>query len=265
MIVTCSNCHARYAVDPLAIGPGGRTVQCARCSHRWFQKVEGPKPPPDMVIRPPERGVSLPVPVPARPKPVWGKRLAIAAGILILLGGAGYGGYLYRDRLVDYRDKMLAFLPAGLRPAQPDSAASSTARSKSPMTATSTPSAAASAPAPTAEKPRPAVIPATAAAKPATPRLDPPATAARLEVDLSASKIELVDGRYVVRGQIANHGGTPGSTSKLVITFKKGSDVLGTRTYPLTVGPIAAGDHMTFSQTLEDPPAGATDIVPSVE
>ena len=28
-----------------------------------------------MVIRPPERGVSLPVPVPAKPEPVWGKRI----------------------------------------------------------------------------------------------------------------------------------------------------------------------------------------------
>ena len=35
MHVTCPNCGARYAVDPLAIGPAGRTVQCARCSHRW--------------------------------------------------------------------------------------------------------------------------------------------------------------------------------------------------------------------------------------
>ena len=40
MQVTCPNCGARYAVDPLAIGPAGRTVQCARCSHRWFEKVE---------------------------------------------------------------------------------------------------------------------------------------------------------------------------------------------------------------------------------
>ena len=41
MHVTCSNCGARYIVDPLAIGPTGRTVQCARCNHRWFE-VAGP-------------------------------------------------------------------------------------------------------------------------------------------------------------------------------------------------------------------------------
>ena len=39
MQVTCPNCGARYAVDPLAIGPVGRIVQCARCSNRWLQTV----------------------------------------------------------------------------------------------------------------------------------------------------------------------------------------------------------------------------------
>lgn len=39
MHVTCSNCGARYIVDPLAIGPTGRTVQCARCNHRWFERA----------------------------------------------------------------------------------------------------------------------------------------------------------------------------------------------------------------------------------
>lgn len=261
MIVTCSNCQARYAVDLLAIGPSGRTVQCARCSHRWFQRVEGPKPPPDMVIRPPERGVSLPVPVPAKPEPVWGRRIAIAAGILILLGAAGYGGYVYRDRLIGYRDKMLAFLPGDLRPSQPAVAPSGNPQAKSPMAAATASTRSAPAPAPAAQKSSANSAPAAAA----KPQLEPPAIPARLVVDLAASKIELVDGRYVVRGEIANHGGTPGSTSKLVVTFKKGSDILGRRTYPLTLGPIAAGEHMTFSQTLEDPPAGATDIVPSVE
>lgn len=39
MHVTCSNCGARYIVDPLAIGPTGRTVQCARCNNRWFERA----------------------------------------------------------------------------------------------------------------------------------------------------------------------------------------------------------------------------------
>ena len=40
MQVTCPQCGARYAVDPAAIGPTGRTVQCVRCSHRWFETVK---------------------------------------------------------------------------------------------------------------------------------------------------------------------------------------------------------------------------------
>jgi len=43
MQVTCPNCGARYAVDPLAIGPVGRIVQCARCAHRWLQTVAAAK------------------------------------------------------------------------------------------------------------------------------------------------------------------------------------------------------------------------------
>lgn len=46
MQVTCTNCRARYAVDPLAIGPSGRIVQCARCGDRWFQTVKLEPPPP---------------------------------------------------------------------------------------------------------------------------------------------------------------------------------------------------------------------------
>ena len=58
MVVTCPNCGSRYAVDPLAIGPAGRTVQCARCDHRWFHMVEGTAPLPDMVIRPTSAGAA---------------------------------------------------------------------------------------------------------------------------------------------------------------------------------------------------------------
>ena len=42
MIVTCPACATRFLVDPAALGPGGRTVRCARCAETWFQA-----PPPD--------------------------------------------------------------------------------------------------------------------------------------------------------------------------------------------------------------------------
>jgi predicted Zn finger-like uncharacterized protein len=252
MIVTCSNCRARYAVDPLAIGLTGRTVQCARCNHRWFQHVEGPLPTPDMVIRPqPTTSANaLPVPVPTPPEPGWGRRLAIAAFILLLVAAAGAAAYLHRDTLLGYADRLATYLPSELRSlgsnAMPRLPAPSTRapRAGSAETATAAPTA-----------------PAESAAAPNKPTPQP----AQLEVDLALSKIELIDGRYVVRGEIVNTGGSAGTARRLVVTFKKGDDVLATRSYPLALGSIAAGERLSFSQTLDNSPAGATDIVPSVE
>jgi len=301
MIVTCPKCEARYAVDPLAIGPSGRTVQCARCDNRWFQRVEGPPAPPDLVIRPPtNRGPSsLPVPVEAKPEPRRGKKALATLVVLILLGGAGYATYHFRDRLplavstklVFVRDKLavsrdmlIALLPKQLpffhsdkeapssssaAPAPPRAAAPATPSSSTTAPSTTPPSTtppAATTPAPAAATaPSTATVPNTTAPSTTAPRVDPPATPAQLEVDLSASKIELVDGRYVVKGEIVNHGGTPGAPTKLTVQFKKGSEVLISRSYPLTLGAIPAGDRQAFSQVLDNPPPGATDIVPSVE
>lgn len=70
MQVTCPNCRARYAVDPLAIGPSGRIVQCARCHDRWFQTVKL-EPTPPRASLPPEPTLGLPPPpaAPALAKP----------------------------------------------------------------------------------------------------------------------------------------------------------------------------------------------------
>ena len=112
----------------------------------------------------------------------------------------------------------------------------------------------------------PAVV---AAAPPAEPRPAPskmtvPARP-QLEIDVAASRIELVDGRYVVQGEIVNTGQATGSTSTLRLTFKRDNDVLGERSYALVEGPIAPGARLGFRQTLDDPPEGTTDIVPAVE
>jgi len=103
----------------------------------------------------------------------------------------------------------------------------------------------------------------TAAAQPPKPPAAQPRP--QIEIDLSKSKIEVVDGRYVVHGEVVNHGTTAGSTSQLRVTFKRNDDVLGDKTFPLVQGPLKPGDRATFSQVLEDPPAGTTDIVPVVE
>jgi predicted Zn finger-like uncharacterized protein len=216
MIVTCSNCAARYAVDPLAVGPSGRTVECARCHHRWFQRVEVPPPPPDLVIRPPSPGATAQLPAVIEPKPEfgWNRVLAVAAVVVILLAAAAFV----------FRQDIMAM-----------------------MTNEATAGHSASNAAP---------------AKMTTP--EPPARA-QLEIDVAASRIELVDGRYVVQGEIVNTGQATGSTNTLKLTFKRDNSVLGERSYALVQGPIAPGARLGFRQTLDDPPEGTTDIVPAVE
>jgi predicted Zn finger-like uncharacterized protein len=36
MILTCPSCVTRYYADDASIGPAGRSVRCAACSHTWF-------------------------------------------------------------------------------------------------------------------------------------------------------------------------------------------------------------------------------------
>src|SRR5882757_5651125 len=214
MLVTCSNCAARYAVDPLAIGPGGRTVECARCHHRWFQRVEAPPPPPDLVIRPPTPGVSAQLPAVIEPKPDLGlsRVLAVAVVVVVLLAAAAFA----------FRQEIMAMVTNEASIGRPVSVAAA-----------------------------PPAQPRSAPAKITMP--EPPARA-QLEVDLAASRVELVDGRYVVQGEIVNTGQAIGSTSTLKLTFKKDDDVLGERSYSMVEGPIAPGARLGFRQTLDDPP-----------
>lgn len=224
MQLTCSNCGARYAVDPLAIGPTGRTVQCVRCSHRWFQKPDVPPPvsespseaapapavtAPDIVIRPSTPGAGLPaLTTPAPTKRNWGTWIAYAIVLVVLLGGAGYA----------YRDQIKARLPASWRALLHSDAANAKQ-----------------------------------------------VTRAHLGIDMSTTKIDLIDGRYVVLGELINTGTAPGSTRRLKLVFRAGEQVLAERAMPLVEGPIAPGARRSFSLPLDEPPSGATNIVPTVD
>jgi predicted Zn finger-like uncharacterized protein len=231
MQVTCPQCGARYAVDPLAIGPTGRTVQCARCSHRWLEKgqaapaapLEPPpaeRPVPDFVIRPqPHYNAGLPAISPPRHTPHWGRW---AGGLAIAILVIAVAAFAWRDAI---RERLPAGWSALLsRDAVPGLFA-----------------------------------PPARAARTAEPE------EARIELDLTNSKVELVDGAYVVRGELVNNGRAPGSTSALRLVFRKGDDVLGQRAYPMIEGPIAPGARLSFSHPFDDPPDGTTNIVPTVE
>jgi predicted Zn finger-like uncharacterized protein len=232
MQVTCPQCGARYAVDPAAIGPSGRTVQCARCSHRWFETVEAapaasPLPPtderpvPDFVIRPqPHYSAGLPAISPPRRTVHWGRWAAAAAVLILAVGAATFAWRAeIRDRLPPGWSAFLSRDGARGVFASPAKAMQTTALPEEP----------------------------------------------RIELDLAASKIEFVDGGYVVRGELFNSGRAAGSTNMLKLIFRKGDDVLGERAYPLAEGPIAPGGRLGFSRPFDDPPDGTTNIVPSVE
>ena len=36
MLIVCPNCATSYQVEPPSLGPGGRSVRCARCRNLWF-------------------------------------------------------------------------------------------------------------------------------------------------------------------------------------------------------------------------------------
>ena len=221
MHVSCSSCGARYAVDPTAIGPSGRTVQCARCNHRWFQTIEPPVPPPepsgapaepvappvpDIVIRPSVPGAGLPALSPQRRKSPWRTWLAVGTGLVVLLVGAAYV----------YRANIQGWLPPEWRTALKIDTQHAVGR-------------------------------------------------AHLYIDLAASRIDYVDGRYVVTGEVTNGGSAAGSTQTLKLTFRAGEQVVGQRIVPLVEGPIPPGGRTRFSLPLDDPPAGTTNIVPTID
>jgi predicted Zn finger-like uncharacterized protein len=228
MQVTCPNCGARYAVDPLAIGPTGRTVQCARCSHRWFETIKpapaapstpppSARPAPDFVIRPqPHYSAGLPAIATPRPKIHWRQWATALVVLVFMVGAAAFA----------YRHEIRSRLPTEWRAILSLEAARGLFASPAKAIPTATP---------------------------------------RLEIDLAASKVELVDGRYVVRGELLNSGRAAASTTALRLVFRKGDDVLGERVYSLVEGPIAPGGRLSFSRPLDDPPDGTTNIVPIVE
>ena len=37
MLVSCSSCNSKYLINSADLKPDGRTVQCAKCGHNWFQ------------------------------------------------------------------------------------------------------------------------------------------------------------------------------------------------------------------------------------
>jgi predicted Zn finger-like uncharacterized protein len=264
MVVTCPNCRARYAVDPQKIGLSGRTVQCARCSHRWFEKVE--RPPPAPVPAPaPEIAPPVDESAPASASVPADENTAPPETTAASEGAAAPTPAPVPDRVPEMVIRPItpgSALPAVIPPKAAVGRRVAIAAGVALLLVGGAVFAfrdelAALIP---DEAPAATAAPSTAAAKPPAAQPRP-----QLEIDLAKSKIDVVEGRYVVRGEVVNNGTTAGSTSQLRVTFKRNDDVLGEKTFPLVEGPLQPGARASFSQVLEDPPAGTTDIVPVIE
>lgn len=116
MQIICPNCGARYTVDPVALGPAGRTVQCFRCNHRWYEPVEPAaavldeyipeeRPVPDFVIRPQTYGSALPANADQRDFPSWAK---VLIGVAVMLG-------IVAGLVFMFKDDIIPMLPQDLR------------------------------------------------------------------------------------------------------------------------------------------------------
>ncbi|MBV8410594.1 MAG: serine/threonine protein kinase [Alphaproteobacteria bacterium] len=114
-----------------------------------------------------------------------------------------------------------------------------------------------------ATKPAPTLVQASKTGIPAT--APGPTAGHPLQLDLAASKIELIDGRYALAGEIVNSGSATAAARQLTLVYRKGEQVLGQRTYSLAQGPIAPGGRVKFTLALDDPPPGATQLEGIVE
>jgi serine/threonine protein kinase len=188
--------------------------------------AQGAAPPTPAVLPPPQRPPQAPPQAGGRQRvPRYAALGAAIAAVLIVVAAGGYFGL-------------------GRNPASPPPAPELAGRDSAPA----------------AQPGRPAVDPP---ARPPAPADVRPRQA--LELDLGASRIELIGGRYVLAGEIYNSGPAPASMTRLKLAFHKGDELLGERTYSLVQGPIAPGGRMKFTLALEDPPAGVTRVAGTVE
>jgi predicted Zn finger-like uncharacterized protein len=105
MILTCPQCATRYLTDPLALGPMGRQVRCAKCGHTWHQiplpetesRLDMLSPPTDAPWPSTTPGAGLPARIePPRPRRRAGAAMLVAVIVLVLLAGLSPG----RERVV---------------------------------------------------------------------------------------------------------------------------------------------------------------------
>lgn len=113
MQIECPNCNARYLAPDAKIGPNGRKVRCARCSHVWrcppppaptaaaseAPPAAAPEPEPDRTVRIdpiPRNRMPAPPPPPPPKRNVAGWAFFVAL-VCVLVGGF----FLGKPKLVE--------------------------------------------------------------------------------------------------------------------------------------------------------------------
>ncbi|MFN9791215.1 MAG: DUF3426 domain-containing protein [Holosporales bacterium] len=98
MIVNCPACGVRFLVPDEALGATGRKVRCGSCSHTWHQAPETlitgqeyktATPEPRQVFTPAEAKSNRVVPARRQGFARRARRLALAATMVLLIGGGG--------------------------------------------------------------------------------------------------------------------------------------------------------------------------------
>jgi predicted Zn finger-like uncharacterized protein len=233
MQITCPNCAARYNIDPGALGHGGRTVQCFRCGHKWFERTgvapeavaPAAKPAPDFIIRPQSQGApALPAVSEGGGLPGW---LKASLGIVILLGFVAATAWVLRDSLYPY-------VPEQMRQQLGLKAPTATAPPP-PTVATTTP--------PPAGKAAPAAV--------------------ELRVRNQAIKpLPNSERGVIVSGELFNGGAVEIPTPKLKVVFRnKEQKSIGERPLPVKMERLPAGGAAPVELSVDDPPVGADDIL----
>jgi predicted Zn finger-like uncharacterized protein len=104
MQATCPHCGTTYNLTPRQLGPAGRTLQCAKCRHKWFVAPPAPEPAPATAGAAPADDDVPPLPPSALPgldelasiggRPRWWRQLQLHGGpelsltLAALLAGA---------------------------------------------------------------------------------------------------------------------------------------------------------------------------------
>lgn len=99
MILSCPECHTRFAIDAQALRPDGRRVKCGKCDHIWFEAPPAASAAEPLSVTPlepeeqsPFRAPNLPAITEADQKRTAAAAWALVAVLLAIIAALGWFG-----------------------------------------------------------------------------------------------------------------------------------------------------------------------------